>query len=142
MNPWPWWPAPNCAVACWRWSCPGWRRRAWPCPAARARSLPPPLPEVYELIAETWARSLVTPAPEHLVVLEEGVRYFPRNAALVHATAVQKVRIGLVADAHALIALGLRVAPTPEFRAKFETLNAALPPAPPAPVPATKAKKS
>lgn len=111
-------------------------------PLFTARSLPPPLPEVYELIAETWARSLVTPAPEHLVVLEEGVRYFPRNAALVHATAVQKVRIGLVADAHALIALGLRVAPTPEFRAKFETLKAALPPAPPAPVPATKAKKS
>lgn len=113
-------------------------------PLFAARNFAPPLPEVYELIAESWSRSLVTPAPEHLVVLEEGVRFFPRNSALVYATAGQKVRIGRIADAHALLTLGLRVAPTPEWREKFAALQASLPPAPAsaAPTPDDKTKKS
>jgi hypothetical protein len=90
------------------------------------RTQPPPLPEVYELIAATWARSVITPTAEHLAVLDEGVRFFPRHTGLVYATAEQKVRAGLVAEARALIALGLRVAPDAGTRGKFETLRAGL----------------
>ena len=48
---------------------------------------------------------------------------------MVYATAVQKVRAGLVADARLMIDLGLRLAPAPEseMRRKLETLRASLP---------------
>ena len=96
-------------------------------PLFTARTQTPPLAEVYELIAEAWARSIITPGTDHLGVLDEGVRFFPRTTALVYATAVQKVRVGLVADARSLIDLGLRVATEAETRRKFETLKASLP---------------
>jgi hypothetical protein len=96
-------------------------------PLFTARTQTPPLAEVYELIAEAWARSIITPGTDHLGVLDEGVRFFPRTTALVYATAAQKVRAGLVADARSLIDLGLRVATEAETRRKFETLKASLP---------------
>jgi hypothetical protein len=96
-------------------------------PLFSTRSQRPPLPEVYELIAETWARSAVTPGPDHLAVLDEGIRFFPKDHALVYATAVQKIRAGLLPDAKALISRGLRVAPDVAARTKFETLQASLP---------------
>ena len=96
-------------------------------PLFTARTQTPPLAEVYELIAEAWARSIIIPGADHLGVLDEGVRFFPRTAALVYATAAQKVRAGLVADARSLIDLGLRVATEAETRRKFETLQASLP---------------
>jgi hypothetical protein len=96
-------------------------------PLFTARTQTPPLAEVYELIAEAWARSIITPGTDHLGVLDEGVRFFPRTTALVYATAAQKVRAGLVADARSLIDLGLRVATEAETRRKFETLQASLP---------------
>lgn len=96
-------------------------------PLFTARTQTPPLAEVYELIAEAWARSIIIPGADHLGVLDEGVRFFPRTAALVYATAAQKVRAGLVADARSLIDLGLRVATEAETRRKFETLKASLP---------------
>jgi hypothetical protein len=96
-------------------------------PLFTARSQPPPLTEVYELIAETWARSVITPGADHLGVLDEGVRFYPRNTGLIYATAVQKVRAGLAADATLLINRGLRVASDADIRAKFEALKASLP---------------
>jgi hypothetical protein len=98
-------------------------------PLFTARTQSPPLAEAYELIAEAWARSVITPGADHLGVLDEGVRFFPRHSALVYATAVQKVRAGLVADARLMIDLGLRLAPAPEseMRRKLETLRASLP---------------
>ncbi len=96
-------------------------------PLFSARAQPPPLPEVYELIAETWARSVITPGAEHLAALDEGLRIFSRNTALLYATATQKLRAGLVADATKIIDFGLRVATAAETRRKFETLKASLP---------------
>ena len=87
----------------------------------------PPLREIYELIAETWARSVVTPGASHLAVLDEGIRIFPRDGALIYTTATQQVRAGLVADAVRSIDRGLRVSPGAELRGKFETLRASLP---------------
>jgi hypothetical protein len=99
-------------------------------PLFTARSQPPPLPEVYEAIAETWSVCSVTPGESHLAVIDEGVRYFPRNAALVYQDAALKVRSGLIAEAGSLINLGLRIAADGPTRAKFESLKANLPPVP------------
>ncbi|MCX6953658.1 MAG: hypothetical protein NTV51_16020 [Verrucomicrobia bacterium] len=96
-------------------------------PLFTARTQSPPLPEVYELIAKAWAKSVITPGGDHLAVLDEGVRLFPRNTDLVYATAVQKIRAGLVPEAASLISRGLKVAPNAEVRGKFETLKASLP---------------
>jgi hypothetical protein len=96
-------------------------------PLFTARSQTPPLAEVYELIAETWARSVVTPGADHLAVLNEGIRFFPKSTALIYATAGQKIRAGLAVEARSIIDLGLRVAPDAESRGKFEALKASLP---------------
>lgn len=96
-------------------------------PLFTARTQPPPLAEVYELIADTWARSAVTPGADHLAVLDEGIRYFPRDATLVYATAVQKIRAGLPVEAGKIIALGLRVSTDAATKEKFEKLKASLP---------------
>ena len=52
-------------------------------PAFAARSLLPPLPEVYELIAEAWSLAAVVPRRANLAVLDEGVSRFPRRLELV-----------------------------------------------------------
>jgi hypothetical protein len=70
---------------------------------------------------------VVTPGADHLAVLNEGIRLFPKNTALIYATAGQKIRAGLAAEARAIIDLGLRVAPDAESRGKFEALKASLP---------------
>ncbi len=106
-------------------------------PLFTARSQPPPLAEVYEVIGETWAHSAVTPAAAHLAVLDEGVRLFPRNAALVYQDAALKLKAGLVTEAGSLADLGLRIAPDAATRERFQTLKAAVPkPSVPAPAPA------
>ena len=97
-----------------------------------ARNQPPPLPEVYEAIGEAWAHSAITPAAGHLAALDEGVRLFPRDAALVYLDASLKAKSGLTSDAASLIDLGRRIAPDGAIRDKFEALKASLP-APAAP---------
>lgn len=100
-------------------------------PLFTARSLPPSLPETYELIAETWTACASSPGPAQLAVLDEGVRLFPRHAALVYADAALQAKAGQVTRADSLIRLGLRVTTDAGLRAKFESLKAGLPAAPP-----------
>ncbi|MDI1319750.1 MAG: hypothetical protein PSW75_06085 [bacterium] len=102
-------------------------------PLFTARSQPPALPEVYELIAETWAASASSPGPAQLAVLDEGVRLYPRNAGLVYADATLQVKAGQFAAAEPLIRLGLRVTTDADLRAKYELLKAGRPAPPPAP---------
>ncbi len=88
-----------------------------------ARGLPPARPEVYEAIAETWERSAVRPTAANLAVLEEGVRLFPRRAALIYRTASLEGEAGEKANAAALAALGLKVtAPGSPEHARFARL--------------------
>jgi len=102
-------------------------------PLFTARRQPPALPETYELIAAAWAASISSPAPAHLAVLDEGVRLFPRDAALVYADAELQARAGQIATADSLIRHGLRVTTDADLQARFEHLRAGLPPAPPTP---------
>ncbi|HLP25699.1 MAG TPA: hypothetical protein VK477_08480, partial [Acidobacteriota bacterium] len=57
---------------------------AW---ARKAASLPPPLLGAYELLAALWWEADGKPPAEDLVLLEQGVRRFPGNLALVYRTA-------------------------------------------------------
>ena len=102
-------------------------------PLFTARSQPPALPETYELIAAAWAACIIAPSPAQLAVLDEGVRLFPRNAALVYADAELQARAGQIATAESLIRHGLRVAADAGLLAKFEHLRAGLPANPAAP---------
>jgi hypothetical protein len=77
---------------------------------------------------------VVTPTAGNLAVLDEGVRLFPRDTALIFSTAALKARAGFGPEADTLITLGLRVAADGATRAKFENLKASLPP--PGPTPA------
>lgn len=98
-------------------------------PLFKARSLPPPLPEVYDAIAEAWSLSSINPKPEHLAVLDEGVRRFPRDSTLLHQTALLYLRIGVPDTAAAIAKVGLRFADSETAKAQFKELLGALPPA-------------
>jgi tetratricopeptide (TPR) repeat protein len=110
-------------------------------PLFTARRLPPPDAEVYELIAQTWLRSEVDPKPEHLAVLVEGMKLFPRDAELFYLTAALYARIQIPATAHGLIDYALKITRDEAQRARLTNLKASLPPAPPAPA-ETPAKRS
>lgn len=99
-------------------------------PLFTAHGQPPPLPEVYEMISAAWSRCEATPSAANLAVLDEGVRRYPRHAALVYGDAALKAKAGQVAEAAALIRLGLRVTTEEGLRARFETLLASLPATP------------
>jgi hypothetical protein len=78
-------------------------------PLFAARADLPPLPEVYELIADTWAHSDATPTRRHLAVLDEGVRLFPRRIELVLRAGELNLRHGFRDEAATMleIATGL-----------------------------------
>ena len=96
-------------------------------PLFTARSQPPPLPEVYELIADVWSHSAVPPTHGHLAVLSEGVALFPRRSSLVQRAAALFLEHNHVAEAAAFIDLGLRITADDAERARFTELQSRLP---------------
>lgn len=92
-------------------------------PLFAARREDPPLAEVYELIAETWAGSAASPTRAHLAVLDEGVRIFPRRSLLVQRAAELNLRHGFRAEAAALAKLGVKGATDDAIRANFAELQ-------------------
>lgn len=103
-------------------------------PLFEARKLQPALPETYELIATAWAGSAQLPKPDNLAVLDEGIRAFPRNSALLYRAAQLYNQAGAPPVASSIARLGLRFATEPADRTRFEQLIASLP----APAPAVK----
>lgn len=100
-------------------------------PLFKARDYPPRLPEIYETIAEVWSLSSVGPKPEHLAVLDEGVRHFPRQSDLLYRVARLYQQAGAAPTAAAIAQLGLRFSTDDAAKARFEQLLASLPPAAP-----------
>lgn len=92
-------------------------------PLFAARRLDPPLPEVYELIGDVWAHCATAPNRGHLLVLNEGVRLFPRRTALIYRAASLNAQHGFREEAAALVTLGLRVAADAAARDPFERLQ-------------------
>lgn len=100
-------------------------------PLFTARKQAPPIPEVYELIADVWSVCVITPTAGHLAVLAEGVGLFPRRTSLVLRAASLYAAHGPATEAAAFIALGQRIAENDEDRARFAELQSRLPSAPP-----------
>lgn len=96
-------------------------------PLFTAREQVPALPEVYELIADVWSHSAVTPNRGHLAVLSEGIALFPRRLSLVHRTAALFLAQGFPVEAGSLIDLGQRIATEDGDRARFAELRSRLP---------------
>ncbi len=88
----------------------------------------PPLAEVYELLAEVWARSAVVPQRPELDRIfdrvEQGARYFPTRTELLYNAAKFSVRHGRTESAAWLIDLGRRFTPDEAARARFDALRA------------------
>jgi hypothetical protein len=101
-------------------------------PLFEARKLPPALPETYELIAAAWSQSAVAPTPDNLAVLDEGIRAFPRDSALLYTAAQLYQQAGAPPTAASIARLGLRYSENTEAKARFELLLASLPATPPA----------
>jgi hypothetical protein len=100
-------------------------------PLFEARKHQPALPETYELIATAWTQSAVAPTPANLAVLDEGVRAFPRESALLYRAAQLYRQAGANPTAASIAKLGLRFASDPAAKARFENLLADLPPTAP-----------
>ena len=56
--------------------------------AFAAREHPPSLPETYELIADGWRDAAIRPTQGNIAVVDEGVRRFPYDSALVYTDAL------------------------------------------------------
>lgn len=96
-------------------------------PLFATRNQSPHLPEVYELIADTWAHCVLQPKREHLAVLKEGITLFPRHSELIFKTGALYQSAGYADEAAALAALGERTARTAEAKARFRAFAAHLP---------------
>ena len=100
-------------------------------PLLAARVQPPSLPEVYELMTDTWVRSSTLPKKEDVVYLIEGVRLFPGRLKVLYAAAGLSAQAGMLDVAHSFADYGIKVAPDAKTKTMFETLKNSLPPAPP-----------
>lgn len=92
-------------------------------PLFAARAAPPPQPEVYELIGEVWAGVASTPTRNHLAVLDEGVRFFPRRTGLVLRAAELLLTHGHREDAAAMLEVAARVASDASERERVARLQ-------------------
>lgn len=92
-------------------------------PLFAARADQPPLPEVYDLIAEVWAWSAAKASRGHLAVLDEGVRLFPRRGALVVRAAEVYLRHGYGPETAVLLKLADRLPLSDDERARVAQLR-------------------
>jgi hypothetical protein len=95
-------------------------------PLRRALTQAPPLPEVFVLLAEAWARCEMPLNAAELAELQEGPRLFGRRPAVVHAVALALVRHGKSAEAAALLEAGARHPADEVTRAAMTRLRAEL----------------
>jgi len=96
-------------------------------PLFATRNQSPPLAEVYELIADTWSHCVIQPKREHLAVLSEGVKLFPRHSELVFKTAALNAKSGYFDTAATVAALGEQAASDPATKTRFQALVATFP---------------
>lgn len=90
---------------------------------AVARTQAPPLRSVYELGADIWAQSAMTPQRGDFAFLAEGTRLFPRDAGLMLRAATLYAAHGLSNQAGICIEHGLKIAPNDAMRERFLRLR-------------------
>lgn len=72
-------------------------------PLQRAATQSPPLPEVFALLGEAWARCELTPNAAEFAELEMGARLFARRPEVAYPLALALVRHGKKTEATALL---------------------------------------
>lgn len=95
-------------------------------PLRRALTQAPPLPEVYGLLADAWARCETAPTAAELAELLEGARLFGRKPAVGVPIARALARHGRRAEAAAVLATADREAADDESRTAVSQLRAEL----------------
>ena len=95
-------------------------------PLFTAMKQPPPMAEVYSLVADAWSLSAVAPQPEHLGVVIEGVKRFPRNTELLMQATMLATKRGFPAEATALAERGVKISRDPGEQDRFRMLAAAV----------------
>ena len=100
-----------------------------------ALRLRPPLRETYELMAQGWDESAVTPTRDQLTPVTEGVELFSDDLELVYRAAVLFEHTGYPGSARQLADFGAGRATDASTRERFRALRAALavPAQPPGP---------
>lgn len=81
----------------------------------------PPLPSVYELMAETCAAVGVN--RQELILLREGLKQFPRRTGLIKSVARVHAQLGLRAEAQAVLQRGIAMAEDPAARQELTKLQ-------------------
>jgi hypothetical protein len=99
-------------------------------PLLIARQQPPPLPEVYELMADVWLHSSIAPRKPDLAAINQGVLTFQRRPLLLLHAAELNGKYGDPAEARTMAEFGIKLSRTSEARQAFEEVLAALPPVP------------
>jgi hypothetical protein len=99
-------------------------------PLAAAHAQHPPLLAMYALMSEAWARNNATLRPAQFALLDEGLKLFPREAALIYYVAALRAAHGFKAEALVLADRGLTLGLSATGRTKFLNLKAALGAAP------------
>lgn len=102
-------------------------------PIFEARQYPPLIAENYHVAADVWAASATPPKIGNLAVLDEGLKAFPRDSALVLKGARLYASVGANDIASSIARMGLRFATDPGAQRDFETLLSRLSSANPAP---------
>jgi hypothetical protein len=99
-------------------------------PLLVARRQPPHNYAVYDLLADTWARSAAKPKRDDAVPIIEGALLFPTRLKLVYQCVFFASDIGDLKSAHALADHGLKYAPDANVKNRFAQVKAQLAPAP------------
>lgn len=99
-------------------------------PLLLGRKQPPHNYAIYDLLADTWARSAVKPKREDAIPVIEGALLFPTRLKLVYQCVFFAAEIGDNKSAHALADHGIKYAPDATVKKRFEDVKATLPPAP------------
>ncbi|MBL9190011.1 MAG: hypothetical protein JNK23_21205 [Opitutaceae bacterium] len=95
-------------------------------PLQRAVTQAPPLPEVFMLLAEAWARCELAPSPAEFAALALGARLFAQNASVAYPIAVAFSRHGKKAEAAAVLDACSGAAPDDSTRERIRELRADL----------------
>jgi hypothetical protein len=98
-------------------------------PLMAGRQQLPPMPEIFELMAEVWLRSETAPSKQDLAVLNQGVMYFQRRPVLLLYAAELNGKYGDPDQALAMANHGFELSQTADARQAFEEIKAGLPPA-------------
>lgn len=95
-------------------------------PLQRALTQAPPLPEVFALLAEAWARCETSPNTAEFAELQEGSRLFTQHATVAYAGALALARHGKRPEAAAILNACAGEPPDDETQAGMTRLRAEL----------------